>query len=123
MQRAIVVGISGASCSGKTWFGQRVFREFSSEAVLIDLDGYYHDLSVVTGLEHGHDNPLSVDCGRAAEDLARLKQGSEIQLPVYDYERHQVGHHRTCQPRRVVLVEGLFAFAHQALRDQLNLKI
>jgi uridine kinase len=121
--RPIVVGISGASCSGKTWLANHIHRQQPDDSDIVDLDGYYRELIDVDGLEHGHDNPDSIDFERALNDLVRLKSGLAVNLPVYCYEEHRTKGTRECRPKSIVLVEGLFIFAHPALRDEIDLKI
>ncbi len=121
--RPIVIGISGASCSGKTWLANQIYRQQPDDSEIIDLDGYYRDLKEIAGLEHGHDNPESIDFDRALDDLVRLKSGQAVSLPVYCYETHRVKSFRSCASRPVILVEGLFVFAHPRLRDEIDLKI
>jgi hypothetical protein len=81
--RRIVVGISGASCSGKTWLAKK-FQQLRPESVcLFDLDGYYKDLSYIMALEHRYDNPLAIDFDDALMALARLMSGHEVQIPIF----------------------------------------
>lgn len=121
--RPVVVGISGASCSGKTWLANMIRDQQPEVCEIIDLDGYYRDVNEVQSLEHGHDNPASINFERVLEDLTRLKSGQAVRLPVYCYEQHATTGTRECQPRPILLLEGIFAFAHPALRDQIDIKI
>lgn len=123
VQRPIVIGISGASCSGKTWLAKQIHQQKPDESALIDLDGYYRDLQEVAGLEHGHDNPDSIHFDRALDDLVRLKSGQAVNLPLYCYETHRVNGFRECQVRPIILLEGMFIFAHQRLREEIDIKI
>lgn len=121
--RPVVIGISGASCSGKTWLAHHICSQRPDQSENLDLDGYYRDLEHVAQLEHGHDNPDSVDFDRALEDLLLLKNGQAADLPVYCYETHCVKSFRTCHPRAMIVIEGLFIFAHPKLRDEIDVKI
>jgi len=87
-----------------------------------DLDGYYRDLKDVDVLEHGHDNPNSIDYSRAANDLRQLKLGQATLLPVYRFEIHPIVGTRHCEPKSLILVEGLFVFADPNLRDLIDIK-
>ncbi|MDB5385120.1 MAG: uridine kinase [Planctomycetaceae bacterium] len=121
--RPIVIGISGASCSGKSWLAEKIHGEKVNESQIIDLDGYYRELDAVAQLEHGHDNPDSINFEQALSDLRQLKAGQESQFPIYCYEQHKVKGFRLCSPTPVILVEGLFIFAHQQLRAEIDIKI
>jgi len=119
----VVVGISGPSCSGKSWLAAAIRDQRRDDIEVLDLDGYYRDLKDVDLLEHGHDNPNSIDYSRAANDLRQLKLGQATLLPVYSFEMHQIVGTRHCQPKSLILVEGLFVFADPSLRDQIDIKI
>ncbi len=118
----LIVGISGASCSGKSWLAEKIQTQHG-RALIIGLDGYYRELAEVALLEYGHDNPASTQADRALEDLLRLKSGEGIDLPVYNYERQTVTGSRRCESHPLILVEGLFVFAHPALRAAFDIKI
>ncbi len=121
--RPLIVGISGASCSGKTWLANQICAQRPDDSERVDLDGYYRELEEIVHLEHGHDNPAAIDFDLALNDLICLKSGQAVNLPVYCYETHRVKAHRPCQPRAMILVEGLFVFAHPKLRDEIDIKI
>lgn len=119
----VVVGISGASCAGKSWLAERIQAQQDNRSIVVDLDGYYRAIDEVSGLEHGYDNPASIDADRALADLTRLKSGQAVNLPVYNYEEQRVTGFRSCEPRPLILVEGLFVFAYPALRQAFDLKV
>lgn len=123
VQRPIIIGISGASCSGKTWLARQIHRRKPDDSAIIDLDGYYRNLEEVAGLEHGHDNPQSIHFDRALQDIVQLKGGQSVNLPVYCYETHRVKGFRECPVRPFILLEGMFIFAHERLREEIDIKI
>jgi uridine kinase len=123
IHRPLVVGISGASCSGKSWMADKFHQEAQCGSQIIDLDGYYRELEEVTFLEHGHDNPDSIHFDQAIRDLARLKSGQPADLPVYCFETHKALGFRQCVPTPVIIVEGLFIFARREMREMLDVKI
>lgn len=118
-----LVGISGASCSGKSSLAACIHQQLPQISDVLELDGYYHSLERVLNIEHGHDNPQSLDLARACDDIRQLKSGRVIDLPVYDFEHHRVGSFRQCFPRPLILIEGLFAFAYPPLCAEFDLKL
>lgn len=122
-RKSIVLGISGASCSGKTWLAAKFKQIYPSVVTVFDLDGYYKNIVHIRTLEHRHDNPQSVDFESAIADLVKLKAGQEVSLPIYDFETQSVVRHRSCSPAPIILVEGLFAFANERFRKELDIKI
>lgn len=119
----LVVGISGASCSGKSWLAEKIHTLHDGRSQIVDLDGYYRAQSEVALLEHGYDNPDSINADLALADLGLLKSGQDANLPVYDYEAQRVVGYRRCEARPLILVEGLFVFAHPELRAAFDIKI
>lgn len=121
--RPKVLGISGASGSGKSCLALAVARLHPASVALFDLDGYYREASEVRGLELGHDNPAAIDFDEVLRDVERLRAGEAVQIPLYNFERHRREGTRLCQPARVLVVEGIFAFADPRLRACLDLKV
>jgi uridine kinase len=119
----IVIGISGASCSGKSWMADKLHGHRPGDSQIIDLDGYYRELEAVRFLEHGHDNPESIHFEQAIRDLRQLKRGQPANLPVYCFETHKALGSRLCTPTAVIVMEGLFIFAWPELRELLDIKI
>lgn len=122
-RKPIVLGLSGASCAGKTWLACKFTELYPGAVTLFDLDGYYKDLSYVQNLDHKHDNPQAIDFDKAIRDLAALKAGQRVSIPVHDFETHSVSGTRVCEPAPIILVEGLFAFYNCCFRDDLDVKV
>lgn len=121
--RRIIVGISGPSCSGKTSLARRIGAHYPQNSEILDLDSFYRDREFVATLDHGHDNPQSVDFENAWGRLRQLQQGCAVEYPVYCYATHRVIGVRICQPRAVIVLEGLFVFADERLRSEMDLRI
>lgn len=121
--KSIVVGISGPSCSGKTWLAQKISKVRQDKVTVFDLDSYYKDVSFVSSLEHRHDNPNSINYDQAIAHLAVLKNGREVSIPTYDFETHQVNGEKLCKPNSLIIVEGIFVFYNEWLKEQLDLKV
>lgn len=121
--KTTTIGISGASCSGKSWLAQHIASLQPDKVTLFDLDSYYRPQDFVAELEFRHDNPESINLDDAATDLALLKNGQTVRMPVYDFDTHQQVGEKVCQPNRVIVVEGIFVFANPALRELLDVKV
>ncbi len=121
--KPIVLGISGGSCSGKTWVANKLIQMYPSAITVFDLDGYYKNFDFVDTLEYRHDNPEALDFDSAIADIISLKNGIQTDIPLYDFETHRQIGHRKCSPSPIVLVEGLFAFANTRFRQELDIKI
>jgi len=119
----LVVGISGPSCSGKTWLAKKFTQIRPNSVSLFDLDSYYKNIEYVSQLEHKHDNPNAINFDDALCDLILLKNGNEVTIPTYNFETHKKYGDRVCKPAQLIIVEGLFIFANERLRREIDIKI
>lgn len=121
--RPIVVGISGASCSGKTWLTRKIQGERPDIVSVLDLDGFYRDKEYVDTLEYKYDNPLAVDLEQALVALTTLKSGKPVTVPIYDYRTHKQTGTRTIPSMPIIVVEGLFIYLSGSWRKQIDIKL
>ena len=127
-KKAIVVGIAGASGSGKTLVANNLLKNIASDkAVLIQEDSYYKDLSDIP-LEQrkttNFDHPDAFDYDLLAEDLRRLVNGEKITHPVYDYKNHtRMQTTKTVGPADLILIEGILIFNQAPLRALMDLRV
>lgn len=124
-----VVGVSGASGSGKTQLCRTILQELSCEygadSVLhICEDWYYRDQSAVPMEERVHanyDHPNSLDHELLVEHLKQLRRGQVVQVPQYDYTKHtRAAQTLTMAPKKVIVVEGILLFTNPEIRAQIN---
>jgi uridine kinase len=121
--RRTVIGISGASCSGKSWLAHKLKQARPASVVLFDLDSYYKDDQFVSTLEHKYDNPKAINFEDALVDLIKLKSGHEVTMPFYNYDAHRVEGEKLCKSGPLIVVEGIFALANRRLRKELDIKV
>lgn len=125
--RPFLVGIAGASCSGKTELARGLARQLLDEALPFALDHYYIDRSHIPEPERSSfnfDHPDALDAPLLIRDVESLKLGLGIEQPRYSFVTHsRLETTEPIAPRPVILVEGLFSLYWQALRDQLDLKV
>jgi uridine kinase len=121
--KSIVIGISGGSCSGKSWLSLQ-FQELCPVPVSVfGLDGYYKNIDDVIKIEHTHDNPGSIDFDHALFDLAQLKAGQAVKIPEYDFKSQQRKASRLCMPASIILVEGVFSFSKPRFLQEFDFKV
>lgn len=122
-----LVGVAGGSGSGKTTLARRIWQRVgSSEVALLSQDSYYLPSPVEHLNVHGADNfdhPDAFDWPLLLDHLSRLKDGQEIQVPVYDYNLGRTSKTTPLGPVKVVILEGIFALWNESLRELLDLKI
>ncbi len=120
---SIVVGISGASCSGKTWFSKKLQKKIPEYTCSFGLDGYYRDSDFVNSLPFRHDDPSAIDYPLAWKALDSLKSGNTTNVQEYDMRSERVTGEKVVAPAPVIIVEGLFVFNYPAIRELCDVKV
>lgn len=124
----ILIGVSGGSGSGKTYFANRILAQLGDEECnLIFQDNFYFDQSARFDFEGGcvnFDHPDSIDFELMVDCLSRLKQGQPTQIPIYDFCKHQrTPQTLAIQPKRVIVVDGILIFHPEKLRQLFDHRI
>jgi uridine kinase len=125
--RPLLIGIAGASGSGKTELARNLATAHPGEALHFELDHYYRDLSHLTLAERAvfnFDHPDALDADLLVQDLAALQAGRAIAQPRYSFVTHtRLAETQRLEPMPLILVEGLFSLYWPELRALLDLKI
>ncbi|KXZ47707.1 hypothetical protein GPECTOR_33g589 [Gonium pectorale] len=116
----VVVGVAGPSGSGKTAFSEKV-KSLMPGVALISMD-MYNDGSKV--IDDNFDDPRLTDYELLLRNLADLRDGKEVQIPIYDFRTsRRVGYRAQPVPEaRVVIVEGIYALSER-LRPLMDLRV
>lgn len=127
-QKPYLVGITGGSASGKTLFIKQLLESFPREEIcLLSQDHYYRDRHLQPKDTRGVSNfdmPESLDLDAFAKDVARLHAGETITLREYTYNNpNVVPKTLVFRPAPVMVVEGIFAFYRDDIRNQFDLKV
>lgn len=127
--KLIIIGVAGASGSGKSLLSNTIVSELGSDQVtVISEDCYYKNLSHLTIEERAKvnfDHPNSLDHDLFVKHLTRLKQGEAIDVPTYDFSAHS----RTDVTRyinadhSIIVIEGILLFTDPHLRDLMDIRI
>jgi uridine kinase len=128
LKKGILIGITGASGSGKTLVAENINKQLGSEnVVLMEEDSYYRDLSDIPLDERARrnfDHPDAFDHDLLSKHLKELLSGKTIAHPVYDYTTHSCKDEtKTVGPHRVVVLEGILLLNEPSLRDQMDIKV
>lgn len=127
-RRPIIVGIAGGSASGKSTVARAVVQRLGSEvASVIQHDAYYRDLTHRSDGDRAtvnFDHPESLETELLAEHLGLLLRGTEVSVPVYDFETHtRKQETTTVGPTPIVILEGILVLAEPNLRERMDLKV
>ncbi len=120
-----IIGIAGASGSGKSYLASRVAATL--EAPVLSVDAYYRDLSHLPVEERGSqnfDHPQSIDWPLLLEHLQALLQGEEVEVPGYNFSTHTRSReiHRL-KPGGYLVLEGILALHLPRVRELLALSV
>lgn len=125
--KRIVIGFTGGTGSGKTTLAQRVYEVFKEDSVVIKQDSYYKDFpdkSFEERVKVNYDHPDSFDMPKFIEDIASLKNGESIRCPVYNYSEYKRDDETVVvEPKKIIILEGLFLFENPALCDLIDIKV
>ncbi len=123
----LVVGIAGATGSGKTAVARRLATALEGSVVLLAHDRYYRDRSDL-GFEArcglNFDHPDALETSLLVDHVQRLRAGERVKLSVYNFAEHRRKPDRVgVEPAPIILVEGILVLADELLRSLLDLKI
>ena len=124
----IIIGITGASGSGKTLIASNLLKDFGqNEVTVVKEDNYYKDLvnmPIAVRDQMNFDHPDALDHNLLKVHLERLIAGETVHVPQYDYSTHtrkkdtqEITHHK------LIVLEGILLFTDPALRQLMDIKI
>ena len=124
----LIIGIAGGSGAGKTTVALTVAERMGKDNVgYLSQDWYYLDHSYMSEEEVSKlnlDHPNAFDTPLLIEHLNQLKQGNDIEVPVYDFKTHsRTKETFTLSPKSVIVLEGILVLAIEELRNVLDFKI
>ena len=128
MKSTIIIGISGASASGKSCIARNLLSELGSDQVtVISEDSYYKDLSHLSFEDRcnsNYDHPDSLDHDLLVEHLKILQSGKDVDIPKYDHSQHlRMSETRHIARHRIIVLEGILLFVDPALRELMDIRI
>ena len=128
MRKGILVGIAGASGSGKTFVANSILESLGSDrVVIIQEDSYYKDLSDVPYDERGRrnfDHPDALEHDLLAKHLLQLLNGESISHPIYDYKIHsRLKETKPVEPHALIILEGILIFDKARLRELMDFHV
>jgi uridine kinase len=127
-QRCIIIGIAGASASGKSLLANTIVKELGSEQVaVISEDSYYKDNSTLPFEKRTHinyDHPDAFDHALLIQHLKQLQAGKPVEIPIYNHTLHiREQQTRWVDAHPIIVLEGILLFAEIALRELMDIRI
>ncbi|EJW88507.1 uridine kinase [Wuchereria bancrofti] len=130
LKQPYVVGICGGSASGKTTVARRIIERLEMPWVtVLSMDSFYKVLTdgqhhLAAKSEYNFDHPQAFDFDLMCETVRRLREGKNVEVPVYDFTTHR----RDKQPKLmygadILIFEGILAFHNKELVDLMDMKV
>ena len=123
-----IIGITGGSGSGKTTFAKKLIARVGREDIkILSMDSYYlgsqpQEITTKTG-KANFDHPMAFDWNLLKEHLFSLKNGEEIEIPIYDFKTSsRLDKTENMSPPSILIFEGIFTLFDQEIRDLLDIK-
>jgi len=128
MPNSCLIGITGGSASGKTYFLKRLIGAFSfGEVCLISQDHYYHPREQQPIDKKGiknFDTPMSIDIDQFVDDIKKVKSGKIVRRQEYTFNNPEAPSKMLeFKPAPVIIVEGIFILYFPEVADLLDLKV
>lgn len=126
MKKPIVVGITGGSGSGKTFFLNKLSQNIPKSA-LLSMDNYYIDITKQPIDENGIENfdkLESIDTDKFVYDIERLIKGETVELKEYTFNNKKAEPNLIIiESQPIILVEGIFVLFLEKVRALTNLNL
>jgi uridine kinase len=128
MTKPFLLGVAGGSGSGKTTVAERLAALIAgTDLALLRLDAYYRDRNHLPFEERAADNydhPDAFDWPLLLDHVRALREGIQVQVPVYDFATYQrLPERQTVAPARIVVVEGILVLYEPELRELFDLRV
>lgn len=127
-QRPYIIGVTGGSGSGKTTFLRELRESFPCEKLcVLSQDNYYRPRTEQAIDESGvynFDRLESIDLNDFERDIQMLVQGETVTRQEYTFNNaNKEPAMLEFKSAPVIVVEGLFVFASEIIRELLDLKV
>lgn len=126
--KTVIIGIAGASASGKTLLANTIVDEIGSDrVVVISEDSYYKDLKHLPLEERAnqnYDHPNAFDHDLLCEHLDRLRKQETVEVPIYNHSEHlRDTETRAIGQHAIIVLEGILLFSDEALRNKMDIRV
>jgi uridine kinase len=123
-----IIGITGGSASGKTYFMKKLIESFTDEEICrLSQDNYYRPIQEIPRDVNGvanFDLPEAINHQLFAEHIQQLRHGETVQQREYTFNNPLLELKLlTFNPLPIVIVEGIFVYYYPEVARLIDLKI
>lgn len=122
-----ILAVAGGSASGKSSIVKLLAKEFENDLVVIGHDNYYKahdDLAFEDRVGLNYDHPKAFDNNLFYDDLNKLLDGNDIEMPLYDYTIHTRSKQtKKISPKKIILIEGILVLYDKKIREITDTKV
>ncbi|KAH6774392.1 uridine like 5 [Perilla frutescens var. hirtella] len=123
-----IIGVAGGTASGKTTVCDMIISQLHDQRViLINQDAFYRSLNgeqLKKVGEYNFDHPDAFDTELLLSCMEKIKHGSVVTIPNYDFKTHKsIEPGRVVNPCDVIILEGILVLHDSRVRDLMNMKI
>jgi uridine kinase len=128
MIKPYIVGITGGSASGKTYFLNQLLGAFGKEEIcLISQDNYYRTQEFVPKDKNNVENydlPEAIDFDLYAQHIEDLRNGKAVHQKEYVFNKTDIIPETLIfLPAPIIVVEGIFVFHSKEVSKLLDLRV
>jgi uridine kinase len=125
--KLFLIGIAGASGSGKTYLMEKIKNKIKESFSIGDIetiscDNYYYENDSLN-----KDVPSALELSLLAEHIIKLKKGETVEIPDYNFitQKREYNKNKIIDGSKikVLIIEGLFVLYDENIRNLLNLKL
>ncbi|MBC7194050.1 MAG: uridine kinase [Caldisericia bacterium] len=125
--KIMFIGIAGGTGSGKTTVAHNIKEKIGEDILILDMDSYYKDNSHIPfeeRLKINYDHPDAFDIPLLKSHIEALLRGETIKKPIYSFiEYTRLKDYEEIKPKRIIMLEGIFALFFEDLRKLMDIKI
>jgi uridine kinase len=125
--KILFIGIAGGTGSGKTTVAHNIKEKIGEDILILDMDSYYKDNSNIPfeeRLKINYDHPDAFDIPLLKSHIESLLKGEVVKKPIYSFvEYTRLKDYEEIKPKRIIILEGIFALFFEELRKLMDIKI
>lgn len=125
--KIMFIGIAGGTGSGKTTVAHNIKEKIGEDILILDMDSYYKDNSHIPfeeRLKINYDHPDAFDIPLLKSHIEALLRGEMVKKPIYSFvEYTRLKDYEEIKPKRIIILEGIFALFFEELRKLMDIKI